>query len=173
MVKPEEIERMLEMRTRGWGTKRIAAELGCARNTIRRYLRAGGAIRYRQPQRPFKLDAVKAELERSFLRHHGNADVVRQELAREHGIATSLRTVQRAVRPLRRRLSAAARATVRFETPPGAQLQVDFGTRRVVIGAQPQAVHVFVATLGYSRRLHVSAFDHERQSAWLEGLAGC
>ena len=170
MIKPEEIERMLEMRARGWGTKRIAAELGCARNTIRRYLRAGGAIRYRQPQRPFKLDAVKAELERSFLRHHGNADVVRQELAREHGITTSLRTVQRAVRPLRRRLNAAARATVRFETPPGAQLQVDFGTRRVVIGAQPQAVHVFVATLGYSRRLHVAAFDHERQSAWLEGL---
>jgi hypothetical protein len=67
-------------------------------------------------------------------------------------------------------LNAAARATVRFETPPGAQLQVDFGTRRVVIGAQPQAVHVFVATLGYSRRLHVAAFDHERQSAWLEGL---
>ena len=37
MVKPEEIERMLEMRARGWGTKRIAAELGCARNTMRRY----------------------------------------------------------------------------------------------------------------------------------------
>jgi len=51
MVKPEEIERMLEMRACGWGAKRIAAELGCARNTVRRYLRAGGAIRYRQPQR--------------------------------------------------------------------------------------------------------------------------
>jgi transposase len=170
MVKPEEIERMLEMRARGWGAKRIAAELGCARNTVRRYLRAGGAIRYQQPQRPCKLDEVKAELERSFLQHHGNADVVRQELEREHGLKTSLRTVQRAVRGLRRRLNAEARATVRFETAPGAQLQVDFGTRRVVIGERPQAVHVFVATLGYSRRLHVVAFDHERQSAWLDGL---
>ena len=28
MVKPEEIERMLEMRARGCGTKRIATELG-------------------------------------------------------------------------------------------------------------------------------------------------
>jgi transposase len=27
-----------------------------------------------------------------------------------------------------------------------------------------------VATLGYSRRAFVAAFDHERQSAWLEGL---
>jgi hypothetical protein len=121
MVKPEEIERMLEMRARGWGAKRIAAELGCARNTVRRYLRAGGAIRYRQPQRACALDAVQGELERSFLQHHGNADVVRQELAREHGLKASLRTVQRAVRPLRRLLKAEARATVRFETAPGGQ----------------------------------------------------
>lgn len=172
MVKPEEIERMLEMRARGWGAKKIASELGCARNTVRRYLRAGGAVRYRQPQRRCKLEEVKLQVERSFRKHHGNADVVRQDLEREHGLKTSLRTVQRAVQGLRRRLNAEARATVRFETPPGAQLQVDFGTRRVVIADRAQAVHVFVATLGYSRRLHVMAFDHERQSAWLDGLEG-
>lgn len=53
--------------------------------------------------------------------------MVRQDLEREHGIVVSLRTVERAVAPLRRELRAEARATVRFETPPGCQLQIDFG----------------------------------------------
>ena len=56
--------------------------------------------------------------------------MVRQELLAEHGIAVSLGTVERAVAPLRRELVAEARATVRFETPPGRQMQVDVGEKR-------------------------------------------
>jgi hypothetical protein len=56
------------------------------------------------------------------------------------------------------------------ETAPGQQLQVDFGERRVVIGDESTKVFLFVATLGYSRRLHVRAFPHERQESWFEGL---
>src|SRR3546814_2720056 len=48
----------------------------------------------------------------------------------------SLRTVERAVAPLRRELRAEARATVRFETPPGRQLQIDFGETRAAIGGE-------------------------------------
>ncbi len=33
-------------------------------------------------------------------------------------------------------------------------------------------LYLFVATLGYSRRIFVRAFRHERQSAWLEGMEG-
>jgi transposase len=33
-------------------------------------------------------------------------------------------------------------------------------------------VFLFVATLGYSRRLFVRPFRHERQSAWLDGIEG-
>ncbi|MBV8092261.1 MAG: transposase [Acetobacteraceae bacterium] len=29
-----------------------------------------------------------------------------------------------------------------------------------------------VATVGYSRRIYVRAFRHERQSAWLDGMEG-
>ena len=67
-------------------------------------------------------------------------------------------------------LRAEARATVRFETPPGRQLQVDFSERRVVLGGEPVRVYLFVATLGHSRRIHVRAFRHERQTCWFEGL---
>jgi hypothetical protein len=41
---------------------------------------------------------------------------------------------------------AEARATVRFETPPGKQLQIDFGERRVPIGGESIKVYLFVET---------------------------
>ena len=69
-----------------------------------------------------------------------------------------------------RRLRAEARATLRFETPPGRQLQIDFGETRVSIGGESVRVYLFVATLGYSRRIFVQAFRHERQSAWFDGI---
>ena len=170
MLTPDEVAAMLGLRGLGWGAKRIAAEFGCSRNTVKRYLGLGGWARCRRPERAKALDGLADWLSERFRQHRGNADVVRQELLAVHGIAVSLRTVERAVAPLRRELAAEARATVRFETPPGRQMQVDFGEKRVVIGGETIRVYLFVATLGHSRRLHVRAFRHERQACWFEGL---
>ena len=52
------------------------------------------------------------------------AEVVRQDLPRERPIDVSLRPVEPAVAPYRRLLAAEAKATLRFETPPGQQLQL-------------------------------------------------
>jgi hypothetical protein len=93
--------------------------------------------------------------------------VVRQDLLAEKSIKLSLRTVEREVAPLRQE-----RATVRFETPPGKQLQIDFGERRALIDGESIKVYLFVATLGYSRRLYVRAFRNERQESWFSGLEG-
>lgn len=172
MREPEEVSAMLRLHELGWGAKRIAAELGVSRNTVRRYLRQGGWAGYRSPRRAGALGEHGAWVEERFKRHRGNAEVVRQELAGELGVAVSLRTVERACAPLRRELRAEALATVRFETAPGQQMQIDFGSRRLEIGGENRGVSVFVATLGYSRRCYVQAFGHERQSAWLEGMEG-
>jgi transposase len=139
---------------------------------VRSYLRQGGWQPYQPPQRPGRLTLYRDWLAERFRQHRGNCDVVRQELQREHGITVSLRTVERAVAHLRREVLAQTAATVRFETPPGQQLQIDFGTVRVPVGDEPIKVHLFVATLGYSRRTYVAIFLHERQSAWLQGLEG-
>jgi transposase len=108
----------------------------------------------------------------SFRQHRGNADVVRQEVVRVHGVVVLLRTVERAVRAWRQALEAEARATARFETPPGWPLPIDVGTTTVRIGGAPVVIRLVVATLGYSRRALVAVFDHERQAAWFEGLEG-
>jgi Integrase core domain len=72
--------------------------------------------------------------------------------------------------PYRQELAAEARATVRFETPPGKQMQIDFGERLVEIGGSKVRAYLFVATLGYSRRHHIRAFRNERQESWFDGL---
>ncbi len=176
MRTPDEVAAMLELHRKGWGIKRIARELGVARNTVRRYVAAGDWDPYKVPSRASRLQGLESWLAERFERHRGNADVIRQELDAEHGIRIGLRSVQRAVEPLRRALRAEAVATVRFETAPGKQLQIDFGEVRLALAdldvAAPTRVHLFVATLGYSRRVYVEAFLHERQAAWLLGIEG-
>ena len=52
----------------------------------------------------------------------------------------------------------AAIATVRFETAPGHQMQIDFGQKRVRIGGEEVLIRLLVAVLSYSRRIFVKAF---------------
>jgi transposase len=172
MQTPNEVVAMLRLKSLGWGIRRIAKELGCSHMTVRRYVSQGGWLPCRGSGRRRALAGLEGWLAERFCRHAGNADVVRQELAAEKGIRLSLRTIEREVAPLRRELRAEARAAVRFETPPGKQLQIDFGERRATICDENVKVHLFVATLGYSRRLYVRAFRNERQESWFAGLEG-
>jgi transposase len=172
MLAPDEVAAMVRLHQLGWGTRRISGELGCSRNTVKRYLAAGGWAALRPTRRQRRLDGLEDWLKECFRRHRGNCDVVRQDLLREHGVGVSLRTVERAAAPLRQALQAEARACLRFETAPGKQLQIDFGATSASIGGERVQIHLFVATLGYSRRPFVRAFRHERQSAWFDGMEG-
>jgi len=60
MLTPDEVAAMLGLRGLGWGAKRIAAEFGCSRNTVRRYLGLGGWTRSRRPERAKALDGRAA-----------------------------------------------------------------------------------------------------------------
>jgi len=172
MLQPDEVAAMLRLHELGWGAKRLSKEFGCARNTVRRYLRAGGVVEFAKPSRKTAFDGLDDWLRERFFRHNGNADVIRQELASEHGIAIGLRSVELRVQRWRRELRAHRKATVRFETRPGHQLQIDFGDTKVWIADERMKIHLFVATLGYSRRMHIRPSVRERQTDWFEGLEG-
>jgi transposase len=163
---------MLALKALGWGAKRISRELGCSRNALQQYLRQGSWRPMDVAARAGVLQPHRQWLAERLRQHRGNANVVRQDLTRELSIRVSLRTVQRAVEPLRRELRAEAVATVRYETAPGQQLQIDFGSTAVRIGEAMRRIQLFVATLGYSRRCYVAELLHERQSEWLQGLEG-
>ncbi|MHB1225621.1 MAG: IS21 family transposase, partial [Gemmatimonadaceae bacterium] len=95
-----------------------------------------------------------------------NAVVLHREL-REQGFTGSEIIVRRAVRPWR--LAAVPAATVRFESAPGEQAQVDFGQARVWIADAHVPAQIFVYTLGFSRRTFAVAFPRQRLREWLAG----
>src|SRR3546814_8628700 len=55
MRTPDEVAAMLRLSALGWGTQRIAAEFGCSRNTVKRYVAAQGWSAYRRSRRAGKL----------------------------------------------------------------------------------------------------------------------
>lgn len=171
VVEGEMVAAIRELTHRGWGAKAIAAELAIARNTVRRYRRGAVAgVQVRPSARRLSVED-QAAAQTLFQREaEGNAVVVQQLLA-GRGCAVSVRTVQRAVAPVRQAQRAADVATVRVETAPGAQMQIDFGEKRVTIAGTAITVFLLVAVLSYSRRTFVKAFLHERQDDWREGIA--
>jgi transposase len=68
-------------------------------------------------------------------------------------------------RPLRE-----SKATVRYETEPGHQMQNDWGAVTVQVGGSPQKVHFTVNTLGYSRRFHFWCTQKEDAEHTYEGI---
>lgn len=173
MLDPEVVVRIRLLRQLGWGTKRIALEVGVARNSVRRYLREGAAAEKQTRPKAWTLSADQKAKARELLDGPaaGNAVVARRLLA-EQDVVVPLRTLQRVLAPHRQAKRAAELATVRFETPPGHQLQIDFGEKWIDIAGVRTRVHLFVAVLGYSRRIFVRASLSQRQDDWREGLAG-
>jgi transposase-like protein len=119
MLESEAVREMFTLQRLGWGAKRIARELGIARNTVRDWLRKGSNRQYAGPARAPVLAEHFPWLRERFRAGVRNGDVFRQELA-ARGVIVSLRTVNRALKPLRREVALSGRATVRFETAPGA-----------------------------------------------------
>ena len=172
MLEPDVVDRIHELSGQGLGSKRIARQLGISRNSVRRYL-AGAMVGFQERPAARRLDGpTLSEVHRLYgTLAEGNTVVIQQELA-TRGIHIDLRTLQRAVATLRQEERARALATVRFETPPGQQIQIDFGEKVVRIADQPVKVYLMTAVLGYSRRLYCRAFLAQRQDDWLEGLEG-
>lgn len=132
--------------------KDIAAELGVHPRTVRRALRRGGPpAGKRLAARHSQLDPFKPTVDQLLSEGVWNAVVIWRELQAQGytGQASILRDYIRPKRVLR-----PSRATVRFETAPGQQLQHDWTEVQTCIGGTLQKVSVAVNTLGYSRRFH-------------------
>lgn len=173
MLEPEVVKQLRALAALGWGKKRIARELGIARNSVKRYLRDGEAAETQTRPGAWTLDAEQQAAARALLDGPaaGNTVVVKRLLA-ERDVDVPLRTLQRVLSPHRKAKRAAELATVRFETAPGHQMQIDFGEKWVSIAGVRTRVFFFVAVLGYSRRIFVRASLSQRQDDWREGLAG-
>ena len=140
------------LRKHGFSLRRIAAEVGCAVNTVRSHLVSGVKPKYeRQKQRLAKLSPYEV-----YLRERQSAaqplwipaTVLHREIAAQgyQGGMSQLRRFLRSMKP-----TLPIEPVVRFETTPGEQMQVDWVEFRK--GSNP--LYAFCATLGYSRASYV------------------
>jgi transposase len=146
----------------GMSLSGIARELELDRKTVRRALRRSWSPYRRSAPAPTLLDAHRQWLEDRAPQVHYSARVLYQELKAERGYAGCYETVKLAVRPLRAEASLAGLTQRRFETAPGEQAQCDWGQVTVPLAGARTRLHVFVMTLGYSRRGFAMGFMRER-----------
>jgi len=140
----------------GQSIRRIAQETGRARNTVRRVLRAKEPPRFQIPERSSCLDEFKPYVEKRY-RECGLSAVRLQAELRPMGYLGSLQTLRRYVHELKQQHQRPAKATLRFETPPGEQSQVDWaycGRFRTPAGLL-FPVYAFTLVLCYSRLLYL------------------
>ncbi len=151
MIRKEDYMVMKALHQRGVYVKDIAKELKVHPKTVSRALKRGSAPERERKKRGSQLDAYRATIDRLLAEGVWNAMVILREIQAEGytGRITILRDYIRPKRALR-----PSRATVRFETEPGQQMQTDWGEVIVEMAGQPVKVYFIVNELGYSRRFH-------------------
>lgn len=178
----------------GWSQRRIERETGHRRETVAAYGIAAGLLTPKpakvatDPGSPIDEPLATAgapaasttversrsncEVHRPFIEAEAakgrNAVAIFQELVEHHGYVGAYNAVKRFVRKLNRR---EPQAKCRFETAPGAEMQVDYGqgakTRHPVSGKYRRP-WLFVMTLGFSRHTFRKAVWESSSQTWCE-----
>jgi transposase len=152
---------------RGQGKRTIARELGLDRKTVKRILAQERPAPYcRTVTRPSVVAPYLDYIHRRVTEVDYNAYRIFHEL-RAQGYPGGYEMVKLAVRPLRAERDRLLEATLRFETAPGRQAQVDWGSSWAQIGGQQVRVQLFVMVLGYSRRLYAEFTRDQRLASLL------
>lgn len=163
VVGKERWEEIQRLHRAGSTISAIARQLDVDRKTVRYWLQRSVWAPYRrEPKGATVLSAHHTWLVERAPQVRFSARILYQELVAQRGYTGGYDTVKNAVRPLRAEAALAALTQRRFETGPGQQAQVDWGEIKVRFETGPAKVHVFVMTLGFSRRAYVEGFEHER-----------
>lgn len=166
MLTQEEAVEIRVMARRGEAVRAIAKQLNCSRNTVRRYLRDGQASRYGpRLARSCKLDPYRGYLSERVEQARPRwipATVLLREIS-ERGYDGGISQLKVWLAPLKR---TEPEPVVRFETPPGKQMQADF--THVRRGRDP--LIALVATMGYSRATFVKFTVREDAATLCSGL---
>jgi transposase len=157
------VNQIRELYRQGLRISEIAPISGHDRKTIRKYVKKP----WREPRaatraaRPSKLDPYKAYIEERLNDGVWNAAVLLRELW-ERGYTGRYTILKDYLAPKRR--AAREAAVRRFETPPGQQAQVDWGSagvRELPDGAQ-ERLSAFGFTLGHSRAMFCDVVTDEQ-----------
>lgn len=179
MVSPEGFTAIQQLKRQGVKKRKVARLLGLDVKTVRRYWDLREWPEADRRNRGSVLAAWEAYLRQRAPETDYCARVLFLDI-RAKGYAGGYERVKLFLRPLREERRRWEEATIRFETGPGKQAQVDWGSTRVEMAGQPVRVHLFVMVLGFSRRNFVRAElkedltcllrCHEHAFEWFGGL---
>lgn len=156
MIKVSQFMNIKKLHKNGVSIKQIAATTGHSRNTVRKILRGEHEMKAAAVERSSKLDDYKPHLTKRY-NELGLSAVRLIEEIRPMGYTGSVQTVRRFLATLKAHEARSQRLTVRFETPPGHQAQVDWKEcgKHADANGVLIPIYAFVMVLGYSRMLFV------------------
>jgi transposase len=188
-LKVQHIQEIVHRLRKDQSERSIARDLGCARETVRRYSRLALDQGYVSGSEPLpSLADIEAASAPLFVPRRSNissvepyrsvvsellnseleAKAIHRRLCRSHGYSGGYSSVLRFIRQVR---AAAPDAVVRIETAPGRESQVDFGTVGKMWDAardRLRTAYCFVMTLCSSRHMYVRFVFDQRIATWLE-----
>ena len=167
MISKENFAVIQTLHERGVFQKDIAEQLEIHPKTVSRALQRGSAPKRQRIKRGSKLDRYKEEIDQLLAEDVWNANVIWREI-RAQGYTGGYTILREYIHPKRDLRS--SRATVRFETEAGKQLQSDWGEVVVEMAGKNVKVHFIVNELGYSRRFHFWCTESEDAEHTYEGL---
>jgi len=153
----------------GVSKKAIARQLGLDIKTVRKWLTRSWVPGRRQPRGQI-LDRWREFLQARAREVGFNAVVLTRELEPQ-GYTGSYSAVVKYIAPWRVGWRGDDLPTVRFETGPGEQAQVDWGSTAIYLGEERIRVHLFTMVLGFSRRVFAKAYLSEGLDPLLDGHA--
>lgn len=167
MLDLEERFMIRDMRRKGLSISEIARRTGRDRKTIRKII--GGTLSispvHRKRKQPTKLSPYEGYLKQRIGEGVLNTRKLLHEL-KARGYQGGLTQVILYVQPFR--TSREERAVMRFETAPGQQAQVDWGSfGNISHEGRQQRLYAFVMTLGYSRMMYLEFTTRTDVSSWL------
>ena len=164
VVKLGELMMILELHRQGLTVSAIARQLGMDRKTVRRYVARGlePPAYGPRPRQQRSTDPFLSYLRERLAAYPGLTAVRLWRELRERGYAGGYTAVKRTVRDIRP--EPVKPFEVRFETPPGAQAQVDLAHFEVVFADEPGATRIvwlFSLVLGFSRLIWARFVVHQ------------
>ena len=161
-----EIHRLKDL---GWANRKIARELRLSRDTVKKYLENPEPV-HKQSVRTSKLDPYR-DLISQFLEQDPQvkAPVVLQRL-QQNGFDGKITMVRDYLQKTRRQRKP-REPFIRFESPPGNQVQIDWGHfGSLLYGDTKRKLYALAVTESFSRMLYVQFTHSQKQEALHQGL---
>lgn len=157
-----------ELKSKGMSITRIAAEVGVDRKTVSKWLADNTLPSYKpRNTKSSKLEAFKTYILQRMNEGCVNAIVLFDEIV-EKGYQGKLTILRDFMKPHREKLL--SKASIRYETPPGKQAQVDWGEFLAhQIDGKLKKLYAFIMVLGHSRDYYLEFTEDSRFNT----LVGC